>query len=88
MKINNIKRNFDAWEEYLYWYKTDKSNFKKINKLIKDMKRTPFEGVGKPEPLKNNLSGLWSRRIDKEHRIVYLVEDDCLVIFQCKGHYN
>ena len=88
MKINNIKWNFDAWEEYQYWYKTDKTNFKKINKLIKDMKRSPFEGPGKPEALKNNLSGLWSRRIDKEHRIVYLVEGDCLVILQCKGHYN
>lgn len=81
MKINNIKWNFDAWEEYQYWYKTDKTNFKKINKLIKDMKRSPFEGLGKPEALKNNLSGLWSRRIDKKGRIVYLVEGDCLVIF-------
>ncbi len=77
-----------AWDDYLYWQKADKNNFKRINQLIKDIKRNPFEGIGKPEPLKENLKGLWSRRIDKEHRLVYFIDDDSLVIFQCKGHYK
>lgn len=63
-------------------------NFKRINQIIKDIKRSPFEGIGKPEALRNNLSGLWSRRINKEHRVVYLIEEDTIVIFQCKGHYK
>lgn len=77
----------DAWEEYLYWYATDKKLFVRLNKLIKDVKRSPFEGLGKPEPLKGNLSGLWSRRIDQEHRLVYRVIDGDIEIAQCKGHY-
>lgn len=88
MKINSLKWDFDAWNDYLYWQKSDKNNFKRINQLIKDIKRNPFEGIGKPEPLKENLKGLWSRRIDKEHRLVYFIDDDSLVIFQCKGHYK
>ena len=88
MKINSLKWTFDAWNDYLYWQKADKKNFKRINQLIKDTKRNPFEGIGKPEPLKENLKGLWSRRIDKEHRLVYFIDDDSLVILQCKGHYN
>ena len=67
--------------------KRDKVLFKRINQIIKDIKRSPFEGIGKPEALKNNLSGLWSRRIDREHRIVYLVDDNAIVILQCRGHY-
>ncbi len=77
----------DAWEEYLYWYATDKKLFVRLNQLIKDVKRSPFEGLGKPEPLKGNLSGLWSRRIDQEHRLVYRVIDGDIEIAQCKGHY-
>ena len=87
MKINYINWKYEAFEEYLSRQKIDKKNFARINKLIKDIKRSPFEGIGKPEPLKDNLSGLWSRRIDKEHRIVYLVDGDVLVILQVRGHY-
>ena len=64
-----------AWEQYLYWQSTDKKILKRINKLVNDTKRTPFEGIGKPEPLKENLSGFWSRRIDETHRLVYAVSD-------------
>lgn len=88
MRIRSLKWDFDAWNDYLYWQKVDKNNFKRINQLIKDIKRNPFEGIGKPEPLKENLKGLWSRRINKEHRLVYFIDDDSLVIFQCKGHYK
>ena len=78
----------NAWEDYLYWQKTDKRILNKINRLIKDIKRDPFEGTGKPEPLKYDLAGLWSRRIDHEHRIVYQVSNDNLMIYACKFHYD
>jgi toxin YoeB len=65
-----------AWEDYLYWFETDKKQLGKINNLIKEIERMPFEGIGKPEPLKLNLQGFWSRRIDHEHRIIYKVEDE------------
>ena len=87
MKINYINWKYEAFEEYLSQQKIDKKVFARINKLIKEIKRTPFEGIGKPEPLKDNLSGLWSRRIDKEHRIVYFIDGDALVILQVRGHY-
>ncbi|UQG58577.1 Txe/YoeB family addiction module toxin [Marinobacter sp. M3C] len=77
----------NAWEDYLYWQKTDKKALNRINKLIKETKREPFEGVGKPEPLKHNLAGYWSRRINEEHRIVYKVTDDALLIAQLRYHY-
>ena len=77
-----------AWDDYLYWQKNDKRILKRLNMLIKDIERSPFEGVGKPEPLKHLLAGCWSRRINAEHRIVYMVEDDKLVILQCRFHYN
>jgi toxin YoeB len=77
----------DAWEDYLYWQQTDKSVLKKINELIKECLRTPFDGKGKPEALKENLSGFWSRRITGEHRLVYQVKDDRLHIIQCRFHY-
>ncbi|MED7789635.1 Txe/YoeB family addiction module toxin [Francisella sp. 19X1-34] len=77
----------EAWEEYLYWQKYDKKIIKKINALIKEIKRTPFEGTGNPEPLKYDLSGYWSRRIDREHRIVYKIGNDLLSIVQCRYHY-
>lgn len=83
-----LQWDFDAWEDYLYWQAESKKNVKRINQLINDMIRHPFEGIGKPEPLKNNLAGLWNRRIDEEHRIVYLVDDGNIVIFSCRGHYN
>jgi toxin YoeB len=76
-----------AWEDYLYWQKTDKQKLKRINRLIKATQRQPFEGLGDPEPLKHNWSGYWSRRIDKEHRLVYKVTDDQLYIVQCRYHY-
>ena len=68
----------DAWQDYLYWQKTDKKILKRINQLIKDTQRTPFEGIGKPEPLKFDMSGLWSRRINQEHRLIYQVKDNCI----------
>jgi toxin YoeB len=77
-----------SWDDYLYWQKQNKKLLKKINDLIKDIERKPFEGLGKPEPLKNNLSGWWSRRIDDTHRIVYRIENDNLEIAQCRDHYN
>ncbi len=77
----------NAWEDYLYWQKTDRKMLKRINLLIQDIKRSPFEGIGKPEPLKHALSGYWSRRIDDEHRIVYRQETDSLLIAQLRYHY-
>jgi toxin YoeB len=71
----------------LYWQSTDKALLKKINSLIKEIERTPFEGSGKPEPLKHNLAGWWSRRINLEHRLVYKIENDTVVISQCRFHY-
>ena len=76
-----------AWEDYLYWQKTDTKVVKRINKLITATKREPFKGVGKPEPLKHNLAGYWSRRIDEEHRMVYKVTDAALLIAQLRYHY-
>lgn len=77
----------DAWDDYLYWQQNDKSTLKKINALIKESMRTPFEGTGKPEALKENLKGFWSRRINLEHRLVYRVEEDAIYILQCRYHY-
>lgn len=82
-----IKFATRAWEDYLYWQQTDKTLLKRINALIKDIQRTPFEGIGKPEALKHQLCGFWSRRIDDRHRLVYAVEDDVLLIAQCRDHY-
>lgn len=76
-----------AWEDYVYWQKTDKKVLNRTNELIKAIMRTPFEGIGKPEPLKHGFAGYWSRRINDEHRIVYKVQDDCLLIAQCRYHY-
>jgi len=77
----------NAWEDYLYWQKTDKKLLNRINKLIKETKRQPFDGVGKPEPLKHGLAGYWSRRINDEHRMVYKVTDDALLLAQLRYHY-
>ena len=76
-----------AWEDYLYWQKTDKKLVKRINLLIRDITREPFEGIGKPEPLKHALSGYWSRRINDEHRVVYKIDQDSLLIVQLRFHY-
>ncbi|KJF84520.1 Txe/YoeB family addiction module toxin [Photobacterium phosphoreum] len=77
----------DAWDDYLYWQGQDKKTLKRINKLITDTKRSPFEGIGKPEPLKENLAGFWSRRIDDTNRLVYVVNDAHLTIISCRYHY-
>jgi len=76
-----------AWEDYLHWQKTDKKMLNRINQLIKEIQRQPFEGIGKPEPLKYHLSEYWSRRINDEHRIVYKVEDEALNLAQLRHHY-
>ncbi|MGA1356355.1 MAG: Txe/YoeB family addiction module toxin [Prochlorothrix sp.] len=77
-----------AWSDYLYWQGQDKKTLKRINRLIEDIKREPFEGIGKPEPLKENLSGFWSRRIDEVNRLVYGVDDDYWTIISCRYHYE
>lgn len=78
----------DGWNDYLYWQEQgDKKKIKRINKLIKDINRHPFEGIGKPERLKNELSGLWSRRIDSKDRLIYSFENDDIIIYSCKDHY-
>ena len=76
-----------AWEDYVYWQKKDKQKLKRINNLVKDILRSPFEGIGDPEPLKHNLSGAWSRRIDKGNRIVYVATKNQIIIAQCRYHY-
>ena len=84
-----MKLIFDdhAWEDYVYWQKTDKKMVKRINSLIKDIQRSPFEGIGKQEPLKHALSSYWSRRINDEHRIVYKVDSEPIYIAQLRYHY-
>ncbi len=77
----------NAWEDYLYWQQTDKKILKRINRIIKDIQRKPFEGIGDPEPLRFTWSGYWSRRINKEHRFVYKVKDNELLVAQCRFHY-
>ncbi len=77
-----------SWEDYLYWQKVDKKIVKRINELIKSCTRTPFEGIGKPEALKGDLQGYWSRRITSEHRLVYKYEKDHLLIAACRYHYG
>ncbi len=78
----------DAWDDYLYWQQSDKKILKKINRLVKEIQRDPFDGIGEPEPLKYNWSGYWSRRITIEHRLVYKVSDDNLMIAQCRYYYR
>ena len=76
-----------AWEDYLFWQQTDKKTLQRINKLIKNITREPFSGLGDPEPLKHHWSGYWSRRIDREYRLVYKVTDKAIIIVQCRYHY-
>lgn len=77
-----------SWTDYLYWQQVDKKTIKRINELIKNIKRDPFSGIGKPEPLKYNLTGFWSRRINDEHRLIYRVTDNSLEIASCRYHYS
>lgn len=83
----NLIFSSKAWDEYLYWQQTDIKILKRINTIIKDIQRSPYEGIGKPEPLKHNLSGYWSRRINDEHRLIYKVEKDTIKIAQLRYHY-
>ena len=78
----------ESWEDYLYWQKNDKKNLNRINKLIKDIVRHPYEGIGKPEPLKHKYHGFWSRRIDEEHRLIYRVVEEEIWIVKCRFHYD
>ncbi|MDR3224952.1 MAG: Txe/YoeB family addiction module toxin [Clostridiales Family XIII bacterium] len=78
----------EAWEDYLYWQTQDKKTLRRINNILKDIDRSSFEGIGKPEPLKGNMQRYWSRRIDEGNRIVYKVEKEQIVIVQCGGHYK
>ncbi len=77
-----------AWNDYLYWQTQDRKTLKRVNAIIKDIERSPFDGIGKPEPLKHNLSGLWSRRIDDKNRIVYFEQDGIIHIIACRNHYD
>jgi len=78
----------NSWEDYISWQSEDKKMLKKINELLKDIQRTPFEGKGKPEPLKYDLAGFWSRRIDREHRLVYQVSKNEILVYSCRFHYD
>lgn len=86
--MNDFTFTKETFEDYLYWQGQDKKTLKRINQLVKDISRNPFEGIGKPEPLKGNLTGFWSRRIDEEHRIVYVVEDSIALLISCRGDYE
>jgi toxin YoeB len=85
--VRNLLFTDACWDDYLYWQTQDKKILKRINALIKSAQRTPFEGIGKPEALRENLSGYWSRRIDQEHRLVYEASDEQLTIVACRYHY-
>lgn len=76
-----------AWDNYIYWQTQDKKTLKRINKLLTDIKRDPFSGIGKPEPLKDNLSGFWSRRIDDTNRLIYAIDDEKITVISCRYHY-
>lgn len=85
MIISFIER---SWDDYNHWSATDKKIFKRVQRLIKETLRDPFDGIGKPEPLKNNLHGYWSKRITDEHRFVYKIEENQLIIISCRFHYD
>ena len=86
--MSKITFSEQAFEEYLYWQVQDRKILKRINVLLKDISRDPYSGIGKPEGLKENLSGFWSRRIDDAHRLVYRIADGHIEVYQCKGHYK
>ncbi|OAQ39753.1 hypothetical protein A5893_09230 [Pedobacter psychrophilus] len=83
----NLIWTSDAWSDYLFWQTTDKSKLKRLNELLKSIVREPYIGIGNPEPLKHDLKGCWSRRIDSEHRVVYIFENDSIKIISCRYHY-
>ncbi|MBP1202180.1 toxin YoeB [Duganella sp. 1411] len=85
--MRNVKFTDEAWNDYLYWQTQDRKTLKRINDLIKDARRDPFAGIGKPEALKHSLSGFWSRRIDETNRLVYEATDEDLTIISCRYHY-
>jgi toxin YoeB len=85
--MRNILFTTDAWEDYLYWQGQDKKTLRRINELLKSAQRSPFEGIGKPEALRENLSGFWSRRIDETNRLVYAVSDEEISVISCRYHY-
>jgi toxin YoeB len=78
----------ESWEDYVYWQETDKKMVQRINELLKDISRNPFSGIGKPEPLKYKYRGFWSRRINEEHRLIYQVRENELLIVKCRYHYD
>ncbi len=86
--MSKITFSEDAWDEYLYWQAQDKKTLKKINELLREIQRTPFAGKGEPEMLRGNRSGLWSRRINQKDRLVYEVENNMIMVLQCKNHYD
>lgn len=86
--MRKITFEINAFEQFNYWANTDKKKFKKILLLLKDTQKNPFTGLGKPEPLKHDLQGYWSKRINQEHRLVYKVDDDSIIIISCCYHYN
>lgn len=88
MQKKRLQWDYDAWEDYLYWQTQDKKTLKRINTLIQAIIRDPFKGIGKPEPLHGSLSGFWSRRIDKDNRVVYVVENTVISIISCRTHYD
>lgn len=86
--MRKISFSPEGWEDYTYLQAKERKNLEKVNKLIKEIARNPFDGIGKSEPLKNNLSGYWSRRIDRKNRLVYSITDETVVIYQCSSHYS
>ena len=86
--IEIISWTNESWADYIYWQSQDRKTLKRIDRLVADTKRSPFEGIGKPEPLKENLAGFWSRRIDESNRLVYAVDDNQLTIISCRYHYE
>jgi len=86
--VNNISFLPQAWQDYLYWQTHDKRTLKRINQLIQDIIRNGYDGIGKPEPLKHEFQGFWSRRIDEYNRIVYRIENEQIIIIQCGSHYQ
>lgn len=84
----DLKFTNDGWDDYSFWHKNDTRVLKRINRLVEDIQLTPYSGLGKPEPLKHNLAGCWSRRIDLEHRLVYIIKENELWILSCRGHYE
>ncbi len=85
--MRNLQFTDESWDDYIYWQTQDKKTLRRINSLIQATKREPFSGIGKPEALKENLSGFWSRRIDETNRLVYEVDDDAITVISCRYHY-